>query len=231
MGSFDWYPHNPRDFLDGVQGIGPEAIGAYIVVLDLIYARGGQIAADYRFLAGIMGCSTRKAQALVLALVGSGKLMLDDGFLSNKRARNEIQTQAKRARNLAEAGSKGGRNRAEKDAQARENSELGQAELKPALSNRQRQDIDIIPLDKSNGVLPVADVDPMKAFWDAARAYLGKSKAGMIGKWVRDYGQPEVAKAITEAQHARAVDPVPYIEKVLRRTRQTSESVTDGLIC
>lgn len=71
-----------------------------------------------------------------------------------------------------------------------------------------------IPLAKANG----AEVDSDKAFWDAAKAYLGKSKAGLIGKWASQYGQGETAKAITAAQIARAVDPPAYIEKVLRKT-------------
>ena len=69
-----------------------------------------------------------------------------------------------------------------------------------------------IPLDKSNGAKPDSD----KAFWDAATAYLG-GKRSMIGKWSRDYGRPNTAKAITAAQLERAADPVAYIEKILRR--------------
>lgn len=61
-----------------------------------------------------------------------------------------------------------------------------------------------------------ASADPDKKFWADAKAYLGPSKAGMIGKWARDYGKPETAKAITAAQIERAVDPVSYIERVLR---------------
>ena len=55
-----------------------------------------------------------------------------------------------------------------------------------------------------------------KEFWDRSKAYLGKSKSGMIGKWVRDYGKDQTARAITSAQIERAVDPVPYIERALR---------------
>jgi uncharacterized protein YdaU (DUF1376 family) len=58
-----------------------------------------------------------------------------------------------------------------------------------------------------------------KQFWDGAKAYLGKSKSGMIGKWVRDYGREESARAITAAQSEGAVDPVPYIERVLRKAK------------
>jgi len=70
-----------------------------------------------------------------------------------------------------------------------------------------------IPLGKPNGAMD----DPDKIFWDSAKAYLGKSKAGMIGKWCRDYGKAEAASAITAAQIERAVEPIAYIEKVLRK--------------
>jgi uncharacterized protein YdaU (DUF1376 family) len=71
----------------------------------------------------------------------------------------------------------------------------------------------------NNSVTEVTDAGaaPDKVFWDNAKAYLGKSKAGIIGKWVRDYGKDATAKAIAAAQVERAVDPVPYIQRVLRR--------------
>lgn len=72
-----------------------------------------------------------------------------------------------------------------------------------------------LPLAKANSALRDSD----KEFWDTAKSYLGKAKAGKIGAWVRDYGKPETASAITAAQLERAVDPVPYIEKTLRNGR------------
>lgn len=76
-------------------------------------------------------------------------------------------------------------------------------------------DTEAYSVTKVTGELP----SPDKVFWDSAKAYLGKSKAGMIGKWVRDYGRDATAKAITAAQIERAVDPIPYIERVLRKGR------------
>jgi len=61
-----------------------------------------------------------------------------------------------------------------------------------------------------------AEPGPDKQFWDEAKAYLGKSKSGMIGKWVKTHGRDAVAAALAEARRAEAVDPVPYIERVLR---------------
>lgn len=61
----------------------------------------------------------------------------------------------------------------------------------------------------------VAPIDPDKVFWGNALDYLGQSKRSMVGRWVSKHGQDATAKAITEAQINRAVDPIPYIERVL----------------
>lgn len=86
----------------------------------------------------------------------------------------------------------------------------------------------VIPLDKSNGPAVASD----KAFWDTASAYLSGyvkgSPRSLIGKWSRDYGQEPTAKAITAAQIERAVDPVGYITKVLKRGAASNEPAYTG---
>lgn len=78
----------------------------------------------------------------------------------------------------------------------------------------------VITLPNGNGA-----EDSDKVFWESARSYLGNSKGGLIGKWVRDYGKAETARAITAAQVERAVDPVPYIERVLRGSKTMRSAV------
>lgn len=72
----------------------------------------------------------------------------------------------------------------------------------------------LIPLSNDNG--PVADPD--KIFWDSAKAYLGPSKASLIGKWVGQHKKPAVIAAISAAQAERAVDPVAFIEGIFRKS-------------
>ncbi len=68
-----------------------------------------------------------------------------------------------------------------------------------------------VTLSKDNG----ASADAV--FWTNAKAYVGgKNPGAIIGKWCRDYPKAEVARAIGSAQVERAVDPIPYIERVLR---------------
>ena len=131
MSGQPWYRHNPRDFLDGIVGMTPDLIGAYIVTLDLIYARGGPIPNDARWLGGAMGCKERAAAGLVQRLLDAGKLSLVDGALSNVRAANEIQNAEQFSKNQIVSGGNGGRKRAENEAASNELSELSQATLKP----------------------------------------------------------------------------------------------------
>ena len=72
-------------------------------------------------------------------------------------------------------------------------------------------------LDKSKGASANSD----RAFWATSKAYLAehgvRNPGALIGKWCKQHGQSETAKAITTAQLERVVEPVSYIERVLRR--------------
>jgi hypothetical protein len=64
--------------------------------------------------------------------------------------------------------------------------------------------------------LPLSNDNGAADFWGFAVGFLGEKKRPLIGKWCSAYGQTDTAQAITAAQLARAVEPVAYIEKVLR---------------
>lgn len=69
-----WYKREPSKFIGGVVGLGPDVIGAYTIILDLIYQNDGPVADDARYLGGILGCSSRKAASLVARLVEVGNV-------------------------------------------------------------------------------------------------------------------------------------------------------------
>jgi len=119
----DWYKRDPIAFLDAIQGLGPELIGAYAVIIDLLYARSGETMRDDRHLSGIMGCSIRKATALTDQLLDLGKITFHDGFITNSRAKSE----AKSKRQLSEVRSEHGRTGGENSAISRENKRLAEA--------------------------------------------------------------------------------------------------------
>lgn len=138
----DWYKRKPAKFIGGVVGLGPDVIGAYTIVLDLIYQADGPIANDARWIGGILGCSSRKAAALIQTLVERGKLTIEaDGKLSNETAQEVIEERVNTHRERSESGAKGGRNSremaandqrndAEKCLADNESNELDEAELK-----------------------------------------------------------------------------------------------------
>ena len=123
----DWYKRDPIAFIDGVQGMGPECIGAFAVLLDLIYARGGETLRDDRHLAGVLGCSIQKARKLTDALLEAGKLGENGGMLSNDRARETAKVRQKLSKTRAKVGRKGGSFRQVFDIARNENNDLAQA--------------------------------------------------------------------------------------------------------
>ena len=84
--SLPYYKRFPRDFLEGTIGLSFEVKGAFAIVLDLIYMRDGRLPDDARYIAGQLGCSVRKWTAIREALIEGGKLMVQDGIISNFRA-------------------------------------------------------------------------------------------------------------------------------------------------
>lgn len=135
-----WYKHDPHDFLIGVQGMGPDLIGAYIVILDLIYARGGELTRDDHHLAGVLGCSKRLAKALTDRLIEQGKISEDGSILVNFRAETELKQQ----RMVSERRSNAQRTRRELEARSNETNELPDRVVcvKPLREEKRREDIE-----------------------------------------------------------------------------------------
>lgn len=125
-----WYRRFPDNFLGGINGMTLEEKGAYSVVIDMIYQRGGPIADEPRYIAGICNCSVRKWNAIRARLIDLGKLEAIDGQLMNRRAEEELEKAAKISREHAENGAKGGDKSAEMKAEAKKNNALDQARLK-----------------------------------------------------------------------------------------------------
>lgn len=131
-----WYKHYAADFLNGVEGIGPDTIGCYIVILDMIYDRGAPVPNDARLVGGRLGCSSRMARSLIDRLLSLGKLFEAPDGLTNAKA-EAVLTKAKLNRlKFVESGSKGGRNRAINAGQSLSINDLAQGRPKAGSSIR-----------------------------------------------------------------------------------------------
>jgi len=91
--SLPYYPMYPRDFFEGTQEMSLEQKGAYIMVLNLMYTRGGPISDEAGYISRYVGCSIRKWKQVRDELVAMGKIHVQDGMISNSRADEVIEKQ------------------------------------------------------------------------------------------------------------------------------------------
>jgi uncharacterized protein YdaU (DUF1376 family) len=180
--------------------------GAYLLLIMTYWQRGGPLPADDKKLARICkvsGSQWARIKATVLEFFEAQNCEAGKQLCHSK-----IDHELSKLRDKSLKKQKGGLARAQQ-----------------MLSERSARGQLIIGVGDTVAKATDADASSDKQFWDGAKAYLGKSKAGMIGKWCAQYGQPDTARAITAAQLERAVDPVPYIETVLRRSKANAEEV------
>lgn len=125
--SLPWYRRFPDNFIAGTVGLTLEEKGAYSLLLDLMYVRGGPVPDEPRYIAGVCNCSVRKWNAIRSRLIELRKIELVNGHLTNHRAEEELENSAKVERERAENGAKGGNKKAENNAVSKENKGLAVA--------------------------------------------------------------------------------------------------------
>lgn len=239
-----WFKCYPRDFNDGMVGLTLEERGAYITVLNLIYARGGPIPEDAWWLTSQLGCTSRAWTKLRAALIVKRKLypveIGGEPHLMNARAEAEIADRQKVSEKFSAAGKNGGR---KTQRQRKENNDLGQARLKPglslvqAISDTESEGSVASPNGESTGGEPPRDLN--KDAWDdalgvlvgqggltaaKARQFFGKLLSAN-GLEARDMLAP-LAEAMTNGTR----DPQGYltraaVSRAKRRTGQPAKRV------
>jgi uncharacterized protein YdaU (DUF1376 family) len=189
----DWYKHFPAKFIGGVTGMGPDVIGAYIVILDLIYVDGKSCPNDPRFLAGILGCNGRKAAGLVQALVKRGKLVVIGERLVNETARQVIDDRLTAHQRARDTGATGGRRSADARSEAINSKELGQGTL---------NELDETRVDKKRKKKPDAGEPDLLGQLGAPKGapQQPEAKAPKATRWAADR---EVPAEWIDAGHAR----------------------------
>ena len=90
MNGLPYYKAYPRDFMEGTIGMPFELKGAYRLTLDLIYMQGGNLPDDARYISGLLGCSVRAWNGYREKLISAGKLIAENGIISNFRASLEV---------------------------------------------------------------------------------------------------------------------------------------------
>lgn len=125
MSSF--YKMDPAAWDFGTTNLSLEEEAAYLRIVNAIHKHDQPIPDNDRVLAGMFRCSTRKARALVAALVAAGKIQIEDGKIINEKAISDLVHRVLVSGSRSESGAKGGRTRAENAAKALENNDQDQA--------------------------------------------------------------------------------------------------------
>lgn len=106
-----YYKAYPRDFIEGTIGMSLELKGAYRVLLDLIYMQAGHLRDDARYISGLLGCSVRKWETIRVQLICAGKIQIENGKITNSRARLELESTLTQQKLNAENGAKAHKNK------------------------------------------------------------------------------------------------------------------------
>lgn len=122
-----FYKMDPAAWDFGTAELSLEEEAAYLRIVNAIHKHDAPVPNIDRVIAGLFRCSTRKARALVNALVAAGKLTIEDGKIWNERARSDMVHRQLASGSAALRGSKGGRTRAENAAKALKNNDEAQA--------------------------------------------------------------------------------------------------------
>lgn len=206
MAAIPYMPLYVADYMSDAAHLSTIEHGAYLLLIMTYWQRGGPLPNDDKKLARI--CKLTGAQWTRIKPVILEFFSVENDDVVRQLRHSRIDRELSKVRDKSLKNRKGGLARAKQVLSERS------ANAQPYRSDT------VIPLAKANGHSPSSD----KVFWDNAKAYLN-GKGSMIGKWCRDYGKPETAKAITAAQLDRAADPVSYIETILRRGKGNDRAI------
>src|SRR4029077_6389232 len=91
-----WYKRDPDAALAGMLGLTPEERGIYNTLIDLLYARNGDVPNDDRFMARAQQCAPQMWRRVRDSLIAKGKIRIKtDGKLTA----NRVETTLKEAEN------------------------------------------------------------------------------------------------------------------------------------
>lgn len=198
-----WYRRFPDNFIAGTVGLTLEEKGAYSLVLDLMYVRGGPVPDEPRYIAGVCNCSVRKWNAIREKLIALGKIHAVDGFLANDRVEKEIENCLKDAQERVENGAKGGNKTAENRISTNKNKGIATASVQPTRATLNQNQI------KKEGNLVLVGKEETVLLERVADYKLFEACEAIQGKKVVDYLQrfsfpKDVVAAAVEALRSGA---------------------------
>jgi len=231
MSGRPWYKRYGADFISGTLGLSLEEKGAYSIILDLMYDRGGGIPDDARYIAGVCGCSVRKWNSIREKLLAGGKITISGGLISNSRAEKEIENAAKNADERAESGRKGGIKRAQNATTSNENNGMAQAKLKHTRAfQKPEARVDIPSGDKSPSGPSSVDGKSMEVeVFRFGKSVLGKNAGGVIVNLRKacDYDDAYALDLLRQASEKH--EPMAWVQAAVKSVKDRPYRNVEGV--
>lgn len=224
----DFYKMDPGAWDHGTANLSLEEEAAYLRVVNAIHKNKSPVPDNERVWAGLFRCSTRKARALVKALIEAGKLALTEDGLVNERAISDLVRRGFVSVSRSESGAKGGRTRAENAAKALKNKEPHQANASTREEKRREEYSD-------TNVSDADGIDFTKAIFDNGVRFLiahgqsDRQARALVGKWRKDHNDSEIFDAFAAAKREGVTDPVSWITALLRPAPSNTINIRDIL--
>lgn len=166
----DWYKMDPIDWNDGTEELSLEQEAAYLRICHAIYITERPIHDNGFVVAGLLRCNDRKAKRLISELVAAGKITVENGLISNRRAVEEVSNRNRTRAERKSAGSRGGVESAKARAKPLENNDPVQAiastQNEPEEKREEESREPLTPLPKrfaNPSVVLQGVLDPMSA--------------------------------------------------------------------
>lgn len=204
------------DFLGGVRGMTAAEIGVYAMLLNEMYERGTALSQSHAVLARLCGIPVPGFKRTLDMLIAAGKIIVLDAGLWNARVEKSFTTRKIQRDANSWAGRQSGKKRNENNGgDERAFSERSTGAEPSSEVHKEKSSV-----AKATGA--EAPIDPVKAMFDGGVALLGaagireSSARQIIGKWRKSHGAEAIIVALGRAQREGAIDPVGFIEGVLK---------------
>ncbi len=196
-----WYRHDPAAFLEGVIGLDFEERGAYITLIDLLYARDGKDVTD-DLVCKAAACRPQVWRRIKSKLVDKGKVREVGGKLTANRVETTLVHDLILRENMAVLGGRPKRKQTLKSNDT----------VQTTHTHTQKEDAPSAPSD-----------DPQKELFRRGKEVAGKNAGGLIRRLLAVKGNNVALARAAIEQASQKQDPREYLGRIVSGPQLVSE--------
>jgi uncharacterized protein YdaU (DUF1376 family) len=217
----NYYPHHIGDYLRDTSHLTVLEDGTYRRMLDLYYASEKPLPLDFEWLTRLVRARENPEREAVHFILEKFFVKMEDGW-HNKRADEEIRKDKVRVKAAKRNGKLGGRPKTQR---VSKNNPAGLHVANPGQSSQNQPQNHI----KTRQPPP----DGGSTVWDFGKSLLteqglsSQSAGALIGSWLREWSEPEVADALRSA--AGKADIRGYVAAILKTKPKKGAQAAAGV--